>query len=306
MSDRSERLTLHAYRTGWRVVRRVPARVAYAGARAGADVLWRRQGRPVQKLEANLARLLDLEATDPRLRSLSRRAMRSYARYWIDAFRLPDWTPDEVRARTRLIDAHHLYEAMEQGKGVVVPLPHMANWDLAGAWASLDVAPVMTVAERLKPAELFEEFLAYRERLGMKILPLTGAATPIMQTMSGYLRDGGLVCLVGDRDLSRRGMPVTIAGHATKMPAGAATLALRTGAALVPVTLSYEGREPRHRLVIRFHPRITTKRIAHATQQVADAFTEGLREHPEDWHMLQRYFLADLPAGDTRREGVQL
>jgi phosphatidylinositol dimannoside acyltransferase len=196
------------------------------------------------------------------------------------------------------------------GRGVVAALPHMANWDHAGAWACVTGAPVTTVAERLKPEKLYEQFLAFREGLGMEILPLTGGAGDVFSTLAARLREPRLVPLLADRDLSRRGIDVMLFGDAARMPAGPAALALRTGAALVPVSLWYEGDDPDHRLVVRFHDEVPpptgargSERIARFTQDLADELGKGIAAHPHDWHMMQPLFLDDLPAGDRRRTG---
>lgn len=265
-----------------------------------ADLVTYRSGRRVRRLRSNLARVLGEEISSPRVQQVTKQGVRSYVRYWVDAFRIADWDADTIRARVRVIGEVNIREALARGRGVVVPLPHMANWDLAGAWATLELVPVTTVAERLKPEALYDQFVSFRERLGMTILPLTGGDTPVTGALADHLRSGGLVPLVADRDLSRHGIDVVVAGQRTRMPAGPALLAKRTGAALVPATLSYEGSEPHHRLAVRFHPPVRVDRISDATQAVADVFTARIREHPEDWHMLQRYFLADLAADDPR------
>ncbi len=91
-------------------------------------------------------------------------------------------------------------------------------------------------------------------------------------------------------DLTARGVPVTFFGEATKYPAGPAALALKTGAALLPATLWFEGAG----WVVRIHEPVPHTDVATMTQHVARVFEQGIREHPEDWHMLQRLWLADL------------
>jgi KDO2-lipid IV(A) lauroyltransferase len=156
----------------------------------------------------------------------------------------------------------------------------------------------MTVAERLRPERLFDEFVAFRQSLGMSILPLSGGSPPLL-TLAEHLRDGGFVCLLADRELGRSGVEVTLCGHRARVPGGPALLARETGAALVPATLGYVGDD----LEISFHEEVVVEEgkqgVARAMQQVADAFGEGLRAHPEDWHMMQRVFTDDLtaPAG---------
>lgn len=303
-----ERLSYISYRSGWSAVRRLPEGAAYRTFRNIADAAWRRRGISVQRLEANLSRAIGTTDEDA-LREASRQGMRSYLRYWCDAFRLPDWDTDRIVGRVRIIGEEPMRRALAEGRGVIAALPHMGNWDHAGAWGSLTDIPVTTVAERLRPEALFERFLSFRRGLGMEILPLTGGNGDVFRTLSERLSGGTMVPLLADRDLSRRGIEATLFGESTRMPPGPAALAVRTGAALIPVTLFYEGEEPDHRLVIHFHPEVDAsaggargaERIAALTQRVADVFSEGIAEHPEDWHMLQPLFLADLAAGDRRR-----
>jgi lauroyl/myristoyl acyltransferase len=305
----TERFTLLGYTAGWSAVRHLPDRAAYATFRTIADRVWRRRGPSVRRLEANLARALDTE-DEAAVREASRAGMRSYLRYWCDAFRQPDWDTDRIVSRIRVEGEDNMRAPLAAGRGVVAALPHMANWDHAGAWACVTGAPVTTVAERLKPEKLYERFLAFREGLGMEILPLTGGADDVFSTLAARLREPRLVPLLADRDLSRRGIDVMLFGDAARMPAGPAALALRTGAALVPVSLWYEGDDPDHRLVVRFHDEVPpptgargSERIARFTQDLADELGKGIAAHPHDWHMMQPLFLDDLPAGDRRRTG---
>ena len=164
-------------------------------------------------------------------------------------------------------------------------LPHQGNWDWAGAWACATGMPVLTVAERLRPERLYDEFVAFREGLGMRILPLTGGDATTAQ-LEQRLREGGFVCLLADRHLDRASVEVTLCGRPVRLPVGPALLAQRTGAALVPTTTAYDG----PRLRITFHEEVAPGDPQQTMQQVADAFTTALRDDPADWHMLQRIF----------------
>jgi KDO2-lipid IV(A) lauroyltransferase len=277
---------------GWRLVRLLPERWAQWLFARVADEVHRRGGPGVLRLRANLARVcpdLDGAALD----SLTREAVRSYLRYWCESFRLPSWPTDDVVRRLHTVDEHHVREAYAQGRGVVVPIPHMANWDWAGAWACATGMPLMTVAERLRPERLYDEFVAYRSTLGMRILPLTGGG-PALPPLVEWVRGGGLVCLLGDRDLSGAGLPVRLCGHEVRMPGGPALLARRTGAPLVPVTAHYVGED----MTLTFHAPVPHAAgragLVAMTQGVADAFTAALRQHPQDWHMMQPVFVDDL------------
>ncbi|MGR4884376.1 phosphatidylinositol mannoside acyltransferase [Streptomyces sp. LARHCF249] len=284
------------YGLGWAGVKKLPEPAAVALGRKIADVAWKRRGKSVLRLESNLARVVP-DATPEQLRELSHAGMRSYMRYWMESFRLPAMDPGRFGEDVRLEDDHILREAIASGRGVVAALPHLANWDLAGAWVTGHLGvPFTTVAERLKPESLYDRFVAYRESLGMEVLPHSGGAA--FGTLARRLRSGGLICLVADRDLSASGIEVDFFGSTARMPAGPALLAQQTGAVLLPVTLYY-GDSPK--LYGRIHPAVEVpptgtriEKTAAMTQAVADAFARGIAEHPEDWHMLQRLWLDDL------------
>ncbi|MFC0598724.1 phosphatidylinositol mannoside acyltransferase [Streptomyces palmae] len=291
-----ERLTDALYGLGWSTVKKLPEPVAVRLGQRIADQVWKRRGSGVLRLEANLARVCP-DASPQRLAQLSRAGMRSYTRYWMESFRLPAWSRDRIKGGFTPADVHYLVDGLAAGRGVVLALPHMGNYDLAGAWVTTKLGvPFTTVAERLKPETLYDRFVAYRTGLGMEVLPHTGGSA--FGTLARRLRAGGLVCLVADRDLSASGVEVEFFGEAAKMPAGPARLAAQTGALLLPVTLWYD-RSPIMRG--RVHPPIEVpqgvsraKAAAVMTQELADAFASGIAEHPQDWHMLQRLWLADL------------
>ncbi|MFI1649562.1 phosphatidylinositol mannoside acyltransferase [Streptomyces avidinii] len=284
------------YGLGWAGVKKLPEPAAVALGRRIADFAWKRRGKSVLRLESNLARVVP-DAGPEQLRELSQAGMRSYMRYWMESFRLPTMDPKRFSTEVRFQDEHLLREAIASGRGVVVALPHLANWDLAGAWAIGHIGvPFTTVAERLKPESLYDRFVAYRESLGMEVLPHSGGAA--FGTLARRLRSGGLVCLVADRDLSASGVEVDFFGSTARMPAGPALLAQQTGAVLLPATLHY-GDTPT--MYGRIHPEVEvprtgtrTEKTTAMTQALADAFAWGIARHPEDWHMLQRLWLDDL------------
>ncbi|WP_344606374.1 phosphatidylinositol mannoside acyltransferase [Sporichthya brevicatena] len=298
MTGLAQRVGAAAYLTGWRVVRHLPEPVARAGFRRAADVAWRRRGRGVVQLERNLARVLGVAPDTPAVRELSRDAMRSYLRYWSEVFRMPSWDADEVLRRIRVEGEEGLRAELDLGVGVVLALPHCANWDHAGAWVVGAGMPFTTVAERLNPPQLYDAFVSYRQNLGMEVLPLDKTSgVEVFATLARRLRDGKLVALVADRDLTESGIEVEFFGHTARMPGGPAALSVSTGAGLVPVTQWYDG-DVMH---LRIHPKIhqpthgrRPERVAAMTQSLAGVFEAAIRAHPADWHMLQRLWVDDL------------
>ncbi|MEU1275588.1 phosphatidylinositol mannoside acyltransferase [Streptomyces sp. NPDC005799] len=315
-----DRLTDGLYGLGWSTVKNLPEPVAVRVGRTIADLAWKRRGKGVLRLESNYARVVP-DASPERLAELSRAGMRSYLRYWMESFRLPAWSKERIKSGFDPKDLHHLTDGLAAGRGVVLALPHMANWDLAGAWVTTKLqTPFTTVAERLKPETLYDRFVAYREGLGMEVLPHSGGTA--FGTLARRLRDGGLVCLVAERDLSSSGVEVQFFGEATRIPAGPALLAQQTGALLLPVTLWYDDSPV---MQGRVHPPIEVpesgsraQKTSVMAQALADAFATGIADHPEDWHMLQRLWLKDLdptknpaknsvknPAGDSAEDSAK-
>jgi KDO2-lipid IV(A) lauroyltransferase len=248
--------------------------------------LTKQNGKNVARLRSNLNRAQP-DISSQELDALVLKAMRSYMRYWCDTFRFPDWSAERVRETVSVTNEHLLLNAIEAKTGVIVALPHAGNWDHAGAYFCAKGIHLVTVAERLKPEKLFLKFLQYRQAMGMEVLPLDGR---VMGTLAQRLRQGCLVALVADRDLSRSGIDVDFFGGPSRMPAGPALLALKTKAPLITAFVSYT----ESGIHIDFNEvAIPTagseqKKVQAVVQLTARHFENGISEHPQDWHMLQR------------------
>ncbi|MGL5829174.1 MAG: phosphatidylinositol mannoside acyltransferase [Angustibacter sp.] len=300
-------LTLRTYTLGWTLVRRLPERAAHR-LFSGIAVLISVGGtRGARQLRANLHRVRP-QAGPRELNRLTRNGLKSYFRYWCDSFRMLDWSVDRISASVRSVGDGPVREALGRQRSIVVFLGHMGNWDQAGAWVTGELAPITTVAEDLRPPELFAKFLDFRRQLGMTVLPLSGGGAVFRQLL-GTVRSGGVVPLLADRDLTGGGSPVTLFGEPARAAIGPAALALHGAAELFVAVLHYERatqRSGRHRLVITWHRvdyadlaaagRPTKSAIAELTQRCMDVLAAGISEHPEDWHMLQAIFEADLSA----------
>ena len=281
-----DNISAYVYFVGWRIVRWLPEKSAYDLFYKVADALVKRNGKSVQRLRSNLAR------TQPGINTLNLDllvidAMRSYMRYWCDTFRFPDWSSQRVTQTVSVTNEHLLMEAIAAKTGVIVALPHVGNWDHAGAYFCAKGVPLVTVAERLKPEKLFLKFLSYRESMGMEVLPLDGR---VLDTLADRLRDGALVALVADRDLSRSGIEVDFFGAPVRMPAGPALLAIRTQAPLITAFVSYTdvGVHIDFESVMLPNSGSEREMVQEIVQMTALHFEDGISQQPQDWHMLQR------------------
>ena len=286
-----DRLIELGFAAGWRLVRALPLPVARRLFTAAADRAYRANGPGTQRLRRNLQQVVGPDMPD----TLVRDGLRSYARYWMEAFRLPSRSHEQHLTDFRIVPHDELKAAMGEGRGVILALPHTGNWDAAAAHVVANGWPLVTVAERLKPEAVFEQFLSYREKLGMEVIPLTGGQRAPLDLLAEKAQQGYAVALMADRDLSARGIEVKFFGGRTRMPAGPALLALRTGAPLFGAVLHYTPdqciAELRRIEMPAPEEGALDVRAKIVTQRLADVFEVGIAAHPQDWHMLQKLWL---------------
>ena len=282
-------LVARLYFLGWSVVRRISEKSARSFFKKIGKWMYARDGKSVKRLRSNLSRVFP-EMESANLEDLLRRGVLSYMRYWMETFRSPDWSRERILSTVTVSNEHLLLDPIKQKTGVVVSLPHAGNWDHAGSYFCIKGARLVTVAEVLKPRELFEKFLAYRQAIGMEVLPLDSRAFP---TLMQRARDGKLIALVADRDLSSSGIDVEFFGGVARMPAGPAIVAIRTGIPLVTAFVSYTdtGIHVDLREILIPSGADEAARVKATVQLCADNFADGIKNSPQDWHMMQRIWV---------------
>lgn len=258
--------------------------ISHGAGRVGARLLRRRR----DIVQTHLCRVLGRPPTKDEVRS----AFGSYVRYWIDAFRLP------VLPKARFLESEvegriYLEQAIQRGKGVIVVVPHLGNWDAAGAWCSASGFSVTTVAENVEPPKLRTWFREFRESIGITSIEND---RNVAGRLAEVLGRGEVVALVGDRDIEENGLPVSLFGHETTLPAGPAVLGLRTGAAVLPAACVVE-KSGRFRLIVR--PPLDTARssarlrddVQRITESLAAEFEVLIRRDPTQWHVFVPFWL---------------
>jgi KDO2-lipid IV(A) lauroyltransferase len=268
----------YAYLIGWRVVRLLPEKVAYSLFFFIGDYVFKKNGKSIQRLRSNMQRVSGLQG--PKLDALTKEAMRSYMRYWCDTFRMPDWSASKIDRDVELVNAEVLTGPLDAGRGVVVALPHSGNWDHAAAYFLGRGYKAATVAERLKPERVFQAFLKYREELGLEVLSTDMRTVP---TLIKRAKEGFIIALVADRDLSSHGVEVNFFNGIAKMPAGPVVIAEKAGVDLIGAFITYTPTSIK----------IVFEKLDYAVQAQASFFEREMRKHPVDWHMLQRIWVND-------------
>ena len=285
---------LFGYKLAALLSRKLPRKIGLSAASflgyAVARIDKKRRGQVIR----NAARLSDSEFSRNEVKDFLNKTFESYAHYWLNTFRLIDMTEEELE-RTFSHDGWELIEtAIKEDPGVILVLPHLGAWDWGGLWISkIKGVPVTAVVEPLEPPELFEWFKRSRNALGMEVIPVgPDAGSQVIKAIS----DKRVIVLVSDRDIGGSSVEVEFFGEKTLLPAGPATLALRTGATLLPVAIYNKG-DGCHGVV---RPAISLERkgkfrsdVKRITQTIAEEMELLIRKAPEQWHLMQPNWPSD-------------
>ncbi|MEY2473273.1 MAG: phosphatidylinositol dimannoside acyltransferase [Actinomycetota bacterium] len=279
---------VYGYRSVDALARAIPAPIADRLAAGVMRSASSRLGERSAVVRAHMRRVLGPGATDETIERAAQLCFAAYGRYWAEAFRIPTLTRAELDAGMQWEGLVHVEHALQQGKGAMLTMPHIGGFDWGGAWFAASGYPATVVAESLQPPELFAFFKTLREGFGLEVVELGEAAGAAILRR---LRTNGLVGLVCDRDIAGTGAEVELFGFPTTIPAGPATLALRTGAAILPCAVYFED-DGMHRGVVR--PPLDVDRtgslrddVQRITQAMANEFENLIRVAPEQWHVLQ-------------------
>jgi phosphatidylinositol dimannoside acyltransferase len=291
----TDRLWTDAYRLAAAVARSTPdALVADLPALLGPAFAVTMPGRRRMILRhLRRARGGRFGMTDER-RSIQR-AFESYARYWVESFRLPDTSPAVIDRHMEVDGWDHIEKGRSAGRGVILALPHLGGWEWAGFWlTTCREVPTTVVVEEIEPPELFDWFTQLRRSLGMNVVPVGRRAAV---EVSAALERNEVVCLLSDRDVSGTGMPVPFFGEVTTLPGGPAMLGMRTGAPVLPTAVYFRGRRDHLGLIgppLALERRGRLRDDVHTATAVLASELEGLIQRaPEQWHLFQPNWPSD-------------
>jgi KDO2-lipid IV(A) lauroyltransferase len=254
-----------------------------------AGRIWYLLGSDRRTLVArHMRRVAGPDASDDEIDQMTRRAFRSYGRYWAETFWIRPRRKQEV-VESATVEGEELFkESVASGRGVILALPHMGNWEIAGAKAEDMGGPVLAAAEALSNPKIVEWFVEARAGMGIEVV-LAGKGHRATAALARRLRAGGVIALLADRDISGRGIEVELFGERTTVPPGPAALALRTGAYVLPVGSYFEeGRG--HRYVVGERIELVdgdddADAVAAGAQHIASVLEDMIRHRPWDWHL---------------------
>jgi KDO2-lipid IV(A) lauroyltransferase len=265
----------------------IPVRTGRSLYERAGRLFYRLASGPRAVVAANQAQVLGRPPEDPLVQASTREAFALYGRYWFDTFNILGWDDEAVGAAFRFDGIEHVEKGLAEGKGVVIALPHTGNWDVGGRAMGLRVAPVVSVAEHLKPEPLFALFLEHRRQLGMDIIDL--ASDHVGRQLTQRLEENRIVALVADRDLSGGGIEVEMFGRTRRMPAGPALIALSAGAPLLSGP-TFTTRDGWIEVLSEVSIEPTGRRkedVVALTRALAASFEKAIASAPPDWHLFQ-------------------
>lgn len=285
------------FRAAWKWLPKLPTKLVVNASGLVADAVWLTNGSSVKTLRKNYESL----SGEAPSKEMVRAGVRSYFRAFAEQLTLPGWTEEELRSSTIYPRASETRELMEDGP-VVLALTHSGNWDLAGAWFTQNYGPILTVAEKLEPEDLFEQFVAFRESLGMEIIGVGKGERVFDELVEKASGRSLLVPLLADRDISGSGIEVQLGAKKALVAAGPAALALKLDRPLIAGHIAYE-KDAAGAPVIHAHftepitppePAEGETAVEALTRAWVSATEQTMIDHRVDWHMMQKLFVEDL------------
>jgi len=278
------------------VFRRLPPRPSYALACILGHIVYLTWPRGRTCLRENIGYVLGKGASQKQIDGLAKGSLRNYFRYLVDFVCLPAVKPEDIRKRVTVQGWDNLERALREGKGAILVSLHQGNWDLCGAAIALRNYPLNVVVESLPSAKLNEFVQSRRREREMKVIPMENGVGMMVQA----LRRNELLAILIDIPGADKGVAVRFFDAITHVPRGAATLALKTEAKVVPVSsvrlsdnsiLAFIGEH------IRFQPSGELKKDIQAlTQSIMSSMERFVSQYPEHWYMFRRMWLKEARA----------
>lgn len=298
----SGQLEYLAYRAGSGLLSILPEPAVRRLGRWAGRLAWRRAGYRRDMAVRHMRRVLSGAGAEE-VEAAAEEVFAAYGRYWAEILWFRPRRFAEVRSRMSTSGLEHVRAARAAHRPMIIALPHIGNWEMAGVLAGEEGVRITAVAEALANRRASDWFTGMRARLNVGVVLAEGAG--VMRTLLSFLRQGHTIALVADRNIGGRGIEVEFFGEKTSLPAGPAVMALRTGAVLLPCA-SYFEPGAGHRVVVL--PPVpdpgegAADRAGAMTRELARRFEELIRAAPAQWHLVQPNWPSDREFLAARRE----
>ena len=279
------RVKIYKLATTW--VPKIPKPISYGVAGMAGDLIWLLFPQVRKNFEHNQRRALGPTATSREISQSSRHAIRNLAKIYVDEFRLPAMTQEEIQQSVIIHGLEHLEEAHAKGKGVILTSAHYGAPHVVSQMLTMLGYPTTVVVEHIQPEELFQVVCEMRSSHGLRLLPIDGPLIGLIRTLR---KEKGIVGLVMDRDVSGTGIRIPFLGEETSVPDGAVKLAIRIGA---PIVLAYCRRRSDYRYEAFIDPPFYFERkpadldqaVYEGTKRIMERMEVFIREQPAQWVM---------------------
>ncbi|MFQ5903006.1 MAG: lysophospholipid acyltransferase family protein [Candidatus Binatia bacterium] len=238
--------------------------------------------RSIRNLSLALGERLDA-------REIVRRSLRNFFRDFVEIGFALEASPEEIRAEIPLLGREHLEAALAKGKGAIALSAHLGNFFLVGTRLAIEGYPTYVLVNPPKNGSFRDLLVQYRLKTGQRTIhsrPQRQAFDELLRV----LRQNELAVVIADEYRSGRGVYVPFFGRTVLARRGPATLALRTGAAVVPIYLI---RDPSGRLTLIIEPEIELLRsgkiktdVRENTLRITQWLERIVRSYPDQWNWM--------------------
>jgi lauroyl/myristoyl acyltransferase len=281
-----------------RIISKTPAPVTYTLANICGDLMFYSWPRGRRNMLKNVANLLEKEITDPQVRLTARHCMRNYCKYAADFLRYSYCGKEFFEKHFELTGRENLDAALSQGKGVVLVSFHLGNLDLGIRLLSKMGYPVNAIVDSLDSVQLDIFLQKPRAKSGVKLINVKEASAHLLDV----LRRNEVLALMIDCPNCFKGVRVKLGQKWVLLPSGAATLALRTGARLVPCGLVRTSNTTFRGIIgepIEFR---STGKVADDVKELTQRTVAALEEMTEDfldqWYVFHPLIKDELQEND--------
>lgn len=276
------------------ICRRMPLQFSYALARVCSDIVYLTWPRGRARAKENMARALGSHASTEEIERAARGAFRNFGKYLVDFLRSPLLQPEDIENGIVVEGWENLDQALAEGKGAILVGLHLGHWDLAAMAIALRCYRLSAIFESLSHVRLDNFVQRLRAAMGSKLLPTKGGIGAMVQA----LRQNELLALLIDCPGPTKGVTVKFCGKTVEVPPGAATLALRTGARIIPgafVRLPDNTFRGFFNQYIPFQPSGDFgKDVQALTQCIMNSLEEFVRQYPDQWVMFKRMWVEEV------------